>query len=83
MKGEYRAEIQINDKAFSATFIVVVLSTHYPPLGRDRMYFLDFYVAKLIGKETATVARCVNLVLEESLLKDFADVFKEELGLLR
>ena len=83
VKGECRAEIQINDKAFSATFIVVDVSTHYPLFGRDWMYLLDFDVAELIGKATAPVARCVNLVLEESLLKDFAVVFNEELGLIR
>ena len=46
------------------------------------MYLLDVDMAELIGKATAPVAKCVNLVLEESLLKDFADVFKEELGLI-
>ena len=59
------------------------MCAHYPLFGRDWMYLLNFDVAELIGKATAPVARCVNLVSEESLLKDFADVFKEELGLLR
>ena len=36
-----------------------------------------FDVAEWIGKATAPVARCVNLVSEESLFKDFADFFKE------
>ena len=38
---------------------------------------------ELIGKATAPVARCVNLVSAESLFKDFADLFKDELGLFR
>jgi len=47
------------------------------------MYLLDFDVIKLIGKATVPVARCVNLVTTGSLFKDFTDVFKDELGLLR
>ena len=40
-------------------------------------------MAKLIGKAIALVARCVNFVSAKSLLKDFTDVFKDELRLLR
>ena len=35
-------------------------------------------MAEWIGKATAPVARCVNLVSEESLFKDFADGLKEK-----
>jgi len=47
------------------------------------MYLLDFDMAELIGKATAPVARCINLVSAESLFKDFADVLKDELGLFK
>ena len=80
MERECQAKIQINDQDFTATFIIVDIPTHYPLFGKDWLYLLDFDVAELIGKATASVAKCVNV---ESLFKDFADVFKDELGLLR
>jgi len=68
----------INDWDFTPTFIKIDVSTCYPLFGCT---LLDFDLAELIGKATAPVARCVNLVSAESLFKDFVGAFKDELGL--
>jgi len=83
VKGECQAEIIINDKAFRGSFIVVDVATHYPLFGRDWMYLLGFNLTKLINEATASVLHAINVISAESLFREFADVFKDELGLLR
>ena len=47
------------------------------------MYLLNFDVTELLRQALFLLPQCVNLISAESLVRDFPDFIKDELGLLR
>lgn len=77
--GECQATVKINDRVIQAKFVVVEVEHQLPLLGRDWMTLLQFNVVTLMEQVTQVhyTSEATNLVTE------FADVFKDELGLLK
>ena len=76
VKGQCQVTVKVNEGVIEASFVVVDVSTQYLLFGRDWMSLLGFDVSALIqtnvGGSTA-----------EHLCSKYADVFKEDLGVLR
>ena len=74
-----KATVKINDRVIQAKFVVVEVEHQLPLLGRDWMTLLQFNVVTLM--EQVTQVHCTSETTD--LVTEFADVFKEELGLLK
>ena len=73
----------MNDCEIQVTFIVVDVSTRYPLFGRDWMYLLKFDVPELLKRATWNCKPCIGTLSSQSILSDYADIFREVLGLLK
>ena len=80
--GECQATIKINDCTISAVFVVVDVKKQLPLLGRDWMALLNFDLISLITQAT-TVHQTTANVVKDDLIKEFSEVFRDELGVLR
>jgi len=65
------------------TFIVVDAEAQYHLFGRDWMSLLGINVSSLILQATQVHSTVEGPSTHESLLAEYADVFKEELGVLK
>jgi len=73
----------VNDCEIQATFVVVDVSTRYPLFGRDWMHLLKFDVPQLLKRATQNCKPCIGTLSSQSILNDYADIFREDLGLLK
>ena len=80
--GECQATVKINSCVISAVFIVVDVQKQFLLLGRDWMALLDFDLIALLTQTTA-IHRTNADVVKTDLIKEFAEVFQSELGVLR
>jgi len=82
VSGECQANVKINHRVILATFVVVDVKKQFPLLGRDWMALLQFDVVHLMDQATQVHLNSAdNSSLE--VVADFADVFKDELGVLK
>lgn len=79
--GECQATVKINSRVISAVFVVDV-QKQFPLLGRDWMALLDFDLIALLTQTTAIHQNTADVV-KTDLIKEFAEVFQSELGVLR
>ena len=70
--GECRAQITINQRVFQATFVVVDVQKQLPLLGRDWMM-----------KQATQIHHTSESTLMAGLMSELADVFRDELGVLK
>ena len=80
--GECQATVKINSRVISAVFVVVDVQKQFPLLGRDWMALLDFDLIALLTQTTA-IHQTTADVVKTDLIKEFAEVFQSELGVLR
>ena len=79
--GEYQATVRINSRVISATFIVVDVEKQSTLLGREWMTLLTFDLISLMTQATAVHQTTGDVKL--GLLEEFAEVFRDELGVLK
>ena len=78
VKGEIEVTVQKGQQTQMGAFVLVENADgQLPLLGRDWLYKLQLNWLELLG-----MSRSVHKVDIQSLKEEFADVFKEELGLL-
>ena len=78
--GECCANVEFNGHNMKATFVVVSITGKHPLFGRDWLQLLGIDLTALVNQ----YAKQVHQVSESnSLLDEYADIFKKELGLLR
>ena len=75
--------MKVNERVIKASFVVVDVSTQYPLFGRDWMPLLGFDVSTLIQEATQVLSTSVGGSTAEHLCSKYADIFKEDLGVLR
>ena len=80
--GECQATIRINSRVISAVFVVVDVQKQCPLLGRDWMALLNFDLISLMTQAT-TIHQTTADVVKNDLIEEFAEVFWDELGVLR
>ena len=83
VKGEFQASLQVNERVVAATFIVMDVEAQCPLFGRDWMSLLGINVSSLILQATQVHSIVEGPSTHESLLAQYADVFKEELVVLK
>ena len=83
VKGECHASVQVNEQVIAATFIVVDAKAQYPLFGRNWMSLLGINVSFLILQATQVHSTVERPSTHNSLLAEYADVFKEKLGVLK
>ena len=80
--GECQASVKINHRVIQATFVVVEVEKQLPLLGRDWVTLLQFDVVTLMEQVTQVHHTAEDTVANKIMI-EFADVFKDELGLLK
>ena len=80
--GECQATVRINSRVISAVFVVVDVQKQFPLLGRDWMALLNFDLISLMTQATA-IHQTTADVVKNDLMEEFAEVFQNELGVLR
>ena len=80
--GECQATVQVNNCVIKATYVVVEVEQQLPLLGRDWMALLKFDVVTIMNQVTQVHHTSEDPMTTE-IKTEFADVFKEELGLLK
>ena len=80
--GESQATVRINSRVISAVFVVVDVQKQFPLLGRDWMALLNFDLISLMTQATA-IHQTTADVVKNDLMEEFAEVFQNELGVLR
>ena len=80
--GECQATVRINSRVISAVFVVVDVQKQFPLLGRDWMMMLNFDLISLMTQAT-TIHQTTVDVVKNDLMEEFAEVFQDELGVLR
>ena len=75
--------MKVNEHVIKASFLVVDVSTQCPLFGRDWMSLLWFDVSALIQEATQVLNTSVGDSTADHLCSKYADVFKEDLGVLR
>ena len=83
VKGQCQVTVKVNERVIEASFVVVDVSTQYPLFGRDWMSLLGFDVSALIQEATQVLSTSVGGSTADHLCSKYADVFKEDLGVLR
>ena len=77
--GECQATVRINSCVISAVFVVVDVQKQFPLLGRDWMALLNFDLMT----QTTAIHQTTADVVKNYLMEEFAEVFSDELGVLR
>ena len=80
--GECQATVRINSRVISVVFIVVDVQKQCPLLGRAWMALLNFDVISLMTQAT-TIHQTTAYVVKNDLIEEFAELFRDELGVLR
>ena len=82
--GECQAKVNINNRVIQATFVVVDVDEQLPLLGRGWMSLLQFDVINLVELVTHDQVRHTSVdTMTNEIMTEFADVFKDELGILK
>ena len=82
--GECQAKVNINNRVIHATFVVVDVDEQLPLLGRDWMSLLQFDVVNLLELVTHDQVHHTSVdTMTNEIMTEFADVFKDELGILK
>ena len=80
LKGEIEVTVQKGQQTMSGSFVLVGNAhNQLPLLGRDWLYKLQLNWPEMLR---TTMARSIHQVQSQSIKEEFAEVFKEELGLL-
>ena len=80
--GECQATtVRINSRVISAAFVVVDVQKQFTLLGRDWMALLNFDLISLMTQAT-TIHQTIADVVKNDLMEEFAEVFRDEFGLL-
>ena len=82
--GEFQANVKINRRVIQTNFVVVEVEKQLPLLGIDLMTLLQFDVVTQIEQVTQ-VHHTAKLedTMANKIMIEFADVFNDELGLLK
>ena len=80
--GKCQAKVKINHHVIHTTFVVVDIENQLPLLGRDWMSLLQFDVVTLMEQATQIYHTSESTMTAE-IMTEFADVFKDELGILK
>ena len=83
VKGQREVTVKVNENVIETSFVVVDVSTQCPLFGRDWMSLLWFDVSALIQEATQILSTSVGDSTADHLCSKYADVFKEDLGVLR
>ena len=83
IKGQCKVTVQVFDQKIRATLIEVDVKDQVALFGRDWMVSFGLDLPTLL-RQTLQVCYTTNgTTVTESLMSEFSDVFKEELGVLR